>query len=341
VIPLIPDTAAAASTLDWLLALDNPSVRFFTLLDLLDLSPASTEALAARSLIMEEGLVPALLAEQHPDGHWGERSRMYTAKYHGSIWRLLLLAELGADPADQAVRAACEFILAASQETADGGFAMHEATKTGGGRATEVIPCLTGNMLYSLIRLGYLQDPRVQHGIDWICRYQRFDDGAAEAPTGPVYHRYEVCFGTHSCHMGVVKALKALAAIPAGERSAAVRSTIDRAVEYLLAHHIYRRSHDLTKVARPGWLRLGFPLMYQTDILEILDILTGLGCRDPRLQDALAVVAAKRDSGGRWNLGSTLESGRLPVEFEAKGAPSKWITLRALRVLRRADQALV
>ena len=77
--------------------------------------------------------------------------------------------------------------------------------------------------------------------------------------------------------MGVVKALKALAAIPVHKRSDDVKSTIDAAAEYLLIHHIHKRSHDLSRVSKPGWLRFGFPLMYQTDILEILGILTALG----------------------------------------------------------------
>jgi len=320
--------------LAWLLEDENPSVRYLTLTKLLDVSETDPAVLAARRAIMETGAVPRLLADQAPAGHWGMPDRLYTDKYHGTAWRLLLLAELCADGDHPAVHAACQFILNQSQETTDGGFAMHTAAKTGGGRASEVIPCLTGNMVWSLIKLGYGADPRVQRGIDWITRFQRFDDGVDEAPHGSLYYRYEICFGKHSCHMGVVKALKALSAVPAAARSDAVNSTIAGGVEYLLAHHLYRQSHDLGKVAKPGWLRFGFPLMYQTDVLEILDILAGLGLRDPRMDDALSVVAGKQGPDGRWSLGSALESDRLPAQFETKGEPSKWITLRAARVLK-------
>ena len=82
-----------------------------------------------------------------------------------------------------------------------------------------MIPCLTGNMVFSLIRFGYLDDPRVQRGVDWITRYQRFDDGDGD-PQGWPYDKFEMCWGKHTCHMGVVKALKALAEIPADRRSA-------------------------------------------------------------------------------------------------------------------------
>jgi len=66
-----------------------------------------------------------------------------------------------------------------------------------------------------------------------------------------------------------------------------------------LIHHIYKRSHDLSKKSKPGWLRLGFPLMYQTDILEILDILTRLGIKDERMQDAMELFLNKmiKDDG--------------------------------------------
>jgi len=320
------------ATLAWLLDRTNPTVRYLTMTRLMGVSETDPEVLETRHAIMATGPVPELLAGQSTAGYWGKPDRLYTDKYHGTAWRLLILAELCADGSHPAVQAACEFILTHSQETTDGGFAMHTSAKAGGGRASEVIPCLTGNMVYSLIQLGYGDDPRVRRGIDWIVRFQRFDDGIDQAPHGSIYDRYEVCFGKHSCHMGVVKALKALAVVPVAKRSGDINSTISRGIEYLLAHHLYRRSHDLSKVAKQGWLRFGFPLMYQTDVLEILDILASLGCRDPRMKDALAVVDAKQGTDGRWKVDSALESGRLPARFEVKGEPSKWITLRALHM---------
>ena len=62
---------------------------------------------------------------------------------------------------------------------------MHEAVKTGGGRISEVIPCLTGNMVWCMIRFGYLDDPRVQKGISYITRFLRLNDGIEEDPAGP------------------------------------------------------------------------------------------------------------------------------------------------------------
>jgi hypothetical protein len=189
-------------------------------------------------------------------------------------------------------------------------------------------------MVWSLIRLGYLEDPRVKRGIDWITTYQRFDDGIEHPPKGWPYDKATSCFGKHTCHMGVVKSLKALAEIPAEKRSKDVMETIEKGVEYMLKHHIHKRSHDLSHVSKPGWLRFGFPLMYQTDVLEILGILTKLGYKDERMQEAIDLVASKQDEEGRWNLESTF-NGRYQTNIEQKGKPSKWITLNALRVLKR------
>ena len=175
------------------------------------------------------------------------------------------------------MRAACEAVLRDAQDPDSGGFSYDRSKKAGGGLPSGVIPCLTGNLVFSLIRLGMLDDPRVQRGLDWITTWQRFDDGDGEAPIGWPYDRYEMCWGRHTCHMGAVKALKALAEVPPERRTPAMHATISAGAEYFLRHHVHRRSHDLTRDSRPGWRRFGFPLMYQTDALEILLILTRLG----------------------------------------------------------------
>lgn len=105
-------------------------------------------------------------------------------------------------------------------------------------------------------------------------------------------------------------------------------------MEYLLIHHIYKRSHDLSRISKPDWVRFGFPLMYQTDVLEILGILTKLGYRDKRMQEAIDLVTSKQDEEGRWKLENTF-NGRFQTNIEQKGKSSKWITLNALKVLKR------
>jgi hypothetical protein len=323
-----------ADATNWLLEDDNPSVRYFTLTDILDKPVNDSEVKEAKKAIMDIGIVPQILAKQSSDGCWETPTAFYTAKYRGTVWQLIILAELGADERDSRVRKACEFVIANSQNPESSGFSMHVSARAGGGLRSEVIPCLTGNMVWSLIRLGYLEDPRVQRGINWITTYQRFDDGAKEAQKGWPYDRYVMCWGTHTCHMGAVKALKALAEIAADQRNRAVEATVKNGAEYMLKHHIYKRSHNLSKVSKPGWLRFGFPLMYQDDALEVLGILTKLGYKDERMQEAVDLVLSKQDAQGRWKLENTF-NGRFQVNVERKGEESKWITLNALKALKR------
>lgn len=328
--------ALKADPTNWLLEEENPSVRYFTLKDILDRPENDTAVQTARRSIMQSGLVPDILREQREPAYLQAYPRFYTYKYRGLVWSLIVLAELGAE-ADPYIKEQCEYLFEHSQERQDGGFAMNAAARTGGGRITEVIPCLTGNMVWSLIHFGYLDDPRLQRGIDWITRFMRFNDGTEDAPQVPPYDRYETCWGAHTCHMGVVKALKGLSAIPVERRTKEINDTIQKAAEFLLIHHIHRRSHNLNRTSKPDWLKFGFPLMYQTDALEILDILTGLGIKDSRMEEAIDIVIAKQDDTGRWRVENTYNSERLLLPIGQKGEQSKWLTLRAVRVLKRYD----
>jgi hypothetical protein len=319
---------------DWLLETDNPSVRYFALTELLEKPETDPEVVEAKNEIIHTGTVPKILGKQSDLGYWEAPDRFYTAKYKGTVWQLIILAELGADGNNERIQKACEFIMENSQNHESGGFSMWYSAKTGGGRHSDVIPCLTGNMVWSLIKLGFLDDPRIERAINWIAKYQRFDDGDLPVPKGWPYDRLTSCFSKHSCHMGVAKALKALMVIPAHKQSDDVKSAIEACAEYWLIHHIYKRSHDLNRVSKPSWLKFSFPLMYQTDALEILDILTRLGYRDERMQDAIDVVISKQDDNGRWNLERTF-NGRFQTNIEQKGKASKWITLNALKVLKR------
>ncbi len=323
-----------ADSTEWLLEKDNPSVQYFTLINILGMPENDPKTRRTKEEIMKIGVVPKILARQEDSGYWGRPEDFYIrSKYKGTVWTLIILAELGADENDERIRKTCEFILENSQDRESGGFSYLSA-KTSGGDHNKVLPCLTGNMVWSLIRFGHLEDPRVQNGVNWIVKYQRFDDRIKEVPKGWPYDKFENCWGKHTCHMGVVKALKALAEIPADDRSKDVKNTIEKGAEYLLKHHIHKRSYDLSRVSKPEWLRFGFPLMWNTDILEILEILTKLGYKDNRMQEAVDLVISKQDNQVRWMLENTF-NGRFQVSIERKGKPSKWITLKVLKVIKR------
>ena len=317
----------------WLLEESNPSVRYYTLRDLLDLPEHDPQVVEAREGIMAGGPVPRILERQQPGGYWGKAEDFYIrAKYRGTVWNFILLAELGASGEDPRIRQACEFILAASQDRQSHGFA-YQSRALSGGDPDALIPCLTGNMLFGLIRFGYLCDPRVQAGIEWLLRYLRISDGDSPRPANLPFRAPAKCWEKHSCHMGVVKPLKALAEIPPDQRSEEINCLVQMGAEYLLKHRIYMSSRYPDRVRMQRWLNFGFPLFYNTDALEILLLLTRLGYHDERMQPAFDYLLEKQDDQGRWPLETSFND-RMLVTIEQEGRPSKWITLFALQVIK-------
>ena len=324
-----------ADPTDWLLEDNNPSVRYFTLKDILGKPETDAEVKKARKAIMTTDIVLRILEKQNDDGSWGVPEDFYVrAKYTGTVWTIILLAKLGADGNDKRIKKTAEFILARSQDKQSGGFAYQSGED--GGHHDKVVPCLTGNMVFSLIRFGYLDDPAVKHGIEWITKYQRFDDSIQQRPKGWPYDRFQNCWGKHTCHMGAVKSLKALAEIPPEKRTKAVKDTIKKGAEYLLIHHLYKSSHDSKVIAKRFWVNFGFPTLWKIDALEMLGVMAKLGYRDERMQDAIDLVVSKQDEQGRWKMEQSWNS-RLLVSLEKDGKPSKWITLQALKALNGID----
>jgi hypothetical protein len=330
--------SGAGAVLDWLLEEEDPAVRLFALTRLCGEAEDSPKASGARAALMKAGPVAEILSRQEKGGWWGEAGKFYTDKYGGSVWQLLMLAELGADGDDPRVGASVEFLLASSQDRESGGFST-EPSARGGGRPGLVVPCLTGNMAWAMIRLGRGEDPRVAAAIGWILAHQQARDGVEGPPSAFAHDEaIEPCFGRHSCFMGVVKALKALAAIAPRARSEVAEAKIAELAEFILVHRVHKRSRDLSKVSKPGWLKFGFPLMYQTDALEILCVLAELGLRDERASEAADAVEAARGSDGRWRMANSF-NGKTLVDIEKKGEASKWVTARALYALAGQGRA--
>ncbi len=323
-----------ANPTQWLLEEDNPSVRYFTLLDILDKPQNDRQVIHAREEIMKIGVVPKILAKQEPGGYWGVAENFYVrGKYKGTSWQLIVLAEMGADVNDERIKRACEFILEKSQDPESGAFSYVSLQKGGHGDPERILPCFTANMVWSLIRLGYLTDERVQKALQWIIQYQRFDDEPGKAPDEWPYNRWKQCWMERTCHSIIVKSLKAFAEIPEDKRTPEIYDYIIRGAEHMLNHHIHKRNHPPVKSSFK-WLEFGFPLMWNIDALEVLEILTKLGYKDERMHESLEVMISKQDRDGRWILENTF-NGRFQTNIERKGKPSKWITLNALRVLKR------
>jgi hypothetical protein len=314
--------------LDWLLEKNNPSVRYFTLRDLLNRPEHDREVQAAQRAIMRSDPVQKILAAQSADGSWWKSWQTYTPKYRATDWQILFLAELGADGNNRVVRRGVEFLLTHACAS-HGGFSCYAGAPPSG-----AIHCLNGNLIWALATLGYADDERVQRAVDWLTGSitgEDFDAWNALVP-GPNF----VCGVNEKkpCAWGAVKSLRALASLPPALQTPKVKRATQCAVELLLSRDPAQADYPFTERVNGEWFKFGFPLSYTSDVLETLLVLTEAGyARDPRLQNARVFVESKRDANGKWLLKHSL-NGKMWVDIETKGKPSKWITLRALRVLR-------
>lgn len=324
--------------LPWLLSDDNPPVSHLALGWLLDCSARDPSVRAAQRAAMSAHPVASILAAQQPDGHWEKPGPGYATKYRGTVWQLIFLDQLGADGSDPRINAACAYVLAHTQASS-GGFGASGAIQEAPPPPSRVIHCLNGNLLRALVGFGWLADMRVQHAIEWQARaitgeppIQYF----ASATSGP--HFACAANGGKPCAWGAIKALLALARVPAPERSPMVNRAIECGAEFLLSCDPATAAYPTAGNTRPSgsWFKLGFPSGYVADVLQNLEVLCELGyAADERLRSALAWLLTKQDSCGRWR-NEYAYNGKTWIDFEQQGAPSKWVTLRACRVLKLA-----
>jgi hypothetical protein len=317
--------------LPWLLEEDpeNPSIRYFALRDLFDRPEEDHEVQEAKGAIMESGPVPIILNAQEPEGYWIKAGGGYSPKYQGTVWQILLLAELGADPSDKRVKLGCEYLLSHSIASNGAFSALAKPVPSG------AVPCLNGNMLYALQRLGFGDDPRVQRALGWLAvavtgegDFQYLKSGT----TGPCF----ACSANNAqpCAWGGNKVLRALTARPEDERTPEMERAIQTGVDFLFSRDPVEADYPYTGRVSSTWLKFGFPLSYWSDVLETTAVLADLGRGDdPRLGNAIQFILEKQDEQGRWKLENTMN--RMWVEIERKREPSKWVTLRVLRVLKR------
>ena len=328
--------------LPWLLEEGNPAVRHLALRELLDRPAGDPEVVRARDAAMRSDPIAAILAAQEPEGYWVKPGPGYAPKYRGTVWQVIFLDQLGADGVDPRVRAACAYLLAHSQAES-GGFAASGSHLLAPPPPSAVIHCLNGNLLRALIGFGWLDDPRVQRAIDWqACAITGEGDlhFYRSGTSGPGF-----CCAANDhlpCAWGAIKALRGLARIPADRRSPQVERAIGAGAAFLLSHDPaiadYPAGWGNTR-PNGSWFKPGFPSGYVADVLQNLEVLCELGfAGDPRLRPALAWLLAKRDEHGRWE-NKYAYNDKTWVDFERQGQPSKWVTLRACRVLRAAARA--
>ncbi len=310
-------------TLDWLLDSD-PAVRWQVLRDLVH---APDEAIASeRARVANEGWGARLLALQGADGQWaggacfpaeGWRREEPGQPWTSTLPSLQLLHDFGVDPRSERVRRAVAGVRAGCRWE-HAGQPFFEG---------EVEPCINGRTVTLGTDFGVDVTPLVAR----LLREQLADGGwNCEAENGSVRSSFDTT-------INVLEGL--LAHERAGGGTAELAAARRRGGEYLLERRLFRRK-STGEVVDAGYLQCSFPLRWQYDVLRALDYFRAAGdAPDPRMAEAVELLRSKQQSDGTWLLENT-HPGAVHFTLEdGDGRPSRWITLRAMRVLRWADGA--
>ena len=301
-------TVLKGDPLPWLLEPENPSVRYWTLTDVLDRPADDPDVREAQAAIAQQSLVQELFARQHPDGHWGDdETKPYTAQ--GAVGVLAILHTLGVEP-DERTAAGCDSFLRFCQHES-GGFSM---TKT---RRSGIFPCTTGEHLPFLVYFGRGDDPRVRRAFAFLVEDMSTEDAL---DCGRYQHR--------DCLWGAMAALNGLAVLPADMYSPQSERVVRRLADALLdADYDFEGEHR-------RWFTFGVPRAW--DLLSALRALAARGyAHASRFAPLLELFLTRQDEQGRWLCGSVSRTWPL----EKRNRPSKWVTLDALRLLKRVGEA--
>lgn len=291
----------------WLLEPANPSVRYWTLVDILDRPADDSEVQETRAAVLEQPLVKELFGLQHPKGFWGEdETKPHTAQ--GAVTVLSLLHTLGVPP-DLRTAAGCDSLLKNSQN-ACGGFSMTRTLRSG------IFPCTTGEHLPFLVYFGFGNDPRVQAAFTFL-----IEDMSKDSALNCGRYQHQDCL------WGAIAGLKGLSVLPTDMQSSQSKEVTTRLASALLnAAYDFNGEHK-------RWLTFGVPRVW--DLISALKVVVYIGyTQNDNFEPLLQRIMLKQDSQGRWLCGSVSRTWPL----EKRGQPSKWVTLDALRMLKRIPQ---
>jgi hypothetical protein len=314
-------------------------VRFFTLRDLLHCPPDDAERVEAQAAIMSYPPIQASLEAQYPQGYWVKPGPGYSPKYRGTVWQIIFLEQMGADGNDPHVRRGCEYVLQHTQTT-NGGFGCSGAKQERPPAPGRVIHCLNGNLLRALLGLGWWGDERLARAVQWQAQAITGEGDVRYYKSGVSGPGFACAANQGQCAWGAIKALRGLARVPADQRSPLVAQAIQAGVDFLLGCDPAQADYPTPQGrVNSSWFKLGFPSGYVADVLQNLKVLAELGhAGDERLRPALEWLLSKQDAQGRWK-NEYAYNGKLWADVELQGQPSKWVTLRALRVLQAASLA--
>ncbi len=324
-------------SLTWLLEENNPGVRYLTLRYLLDTPTSDVEMSAARELAHTKGPIAVILKEMHDEGYWVKPGHGYLPKYYSTVWSVIMLAQLGAGiDQDRRIEQACRY-LCDQNLTKNGQFST---TQTASG----TVDCLQGNLLSAMLDLGF-SDPRLGKAFEWMARSVT-GNGIAPMEERKTPLRYYsgkcgpgfLCGANNKlpCAWGAIKVMLAFSKLPKTDRTPYIDEAIEKGIDFLLSIDPLSSEYPSGWNEKPSgnWWKFGFPVFYITDLLQNVEALVRLGLgKDPRLKNATAYIRDKQDDNGRWPMEYNY-TGKTWVDFGVKKQPNKWVTCRAVRILK-------
>jgi hypothetical protein len=302
----------AQAPIPWLLAGD-PAIRWQVMRDLLDSAPADWQA--ERAKVAVEGWGAHLLSKQDADGGWG--GGIYSPKWKSTTYTLLHLRHLGLLPGNEQALLGCGKFFFRGLER-DGGinfFKSFQHSET----------CING-MLLSLLAYFRFPDERIRSVAEFLLGEQMPDGG---------WNCERVKGATHGSFHTTISVLEGFAEYASTHPSElpAAAPAMQRGREFLLQHQLYR-SHRSGEIVSPDMTLMHFPPRWHYDFIRGLDHFQAVRApRDERLTEAIQLLEQKRDPSERWVLNKPW-AGLVFFHMEETGQPSRWNTLRALRVLK-------
>jgi hypothetical protein len=327
-------------SIKWLLEPVDPAVRHLALRDLLDKPKDDQELVEAWKTAQKDPTIGKTLENMNPEGWWVRPGAGYTAKYKGGVWSLIFLSQVGTDvKMDRRIATACRYYL------------DHAVTDKGqvsvNGTPSYTIDCLQGNMLTALLDLGY-EDPRLDGAFEWMARTTTGEgiSSNSDKKSDMRYFAYKCgpdfacgANGTQPCAWGGVKVMLAFSKLPSNRRTSLIKRAIQRGADFFFSVDPAMAKYPQRLPDTPpnrDWWKFGFPVFYITDLLQLAEALVGLGyAKDPRLAKTLQLIRDKQDENGSWSL-EYHYAGKTWADIPTPKAPNKWVTLRALKVLKQA-----
>jgi hypothetical protein len=323
-----------ANSLDWLLEPENPAVRFLAMRDLVGAD--ESELAPLRRAAHESPPIAFILSKMDPQGFWDKPGGGYGPKYHSAVWSMLSLAQCGASIVESRVRTAANYML--DHSLSAGGHFSYSGAPGG------TFDCLQGNLAWVLTEMG-CKDERLDEAFEWMARTVTGEGMASkEEKKAPLrYYAYKSgpnfgcgANGCLPCAWGAVKVMRAFGNYPQEKRTPMIEKAIQMGIDFLLSVDPAQANYPVGEGQQQSqnWVKFGFPLFYISDILQTMEALTALGVTDdPRLQNAYKLILEKQDEQGRWKLEYKYGC-KAYGDFGMLHKPSKWVTLRALRVLK-------